>query len=138
MRFNHPAAAAAFRAVARTFGEAIRVIPLQASEYTEAMPDASRAPVDTRAVVALSPMTEPFDGARSGPGKVNTMMRLAVRRASVWFPADVYGSIGYALRIGDKIVMTDRPGRPTYTVSREPISSDRGDVAINLVQEGEE
>lgn len=136
MRFNHPAAATAFRAVARTFGEAVRIVPLRESEYAEALPDPARAPVDARAVVSLTPAMKDFDGARTGSGKASTMTRLSVRRANLWFSAEAYAALGYPLRAGDRILLTERPGEPAFTVSRVPVASDRGDVSVNLVQEG--
>lgn len=135
MRFNHPAAAAAFKAVARTFGEGVRIVPLMASEYTVAEPDALRAPANTRATIALTPAVQPMDGARGG-SQIGTSTRIAGQRATAWFPPDVYAGIGYELRHGDRIIFTERPGRPAYTVSREPVRSDRGDVTVYLVQEG--
>lgn len=133
MRFNHRTAAAAFRAVAGAFSEPIRIEPKAASEYSMAADDPARAPVDTRATVALSPAIESFNEQRQG-GKASTSARFAVREARMWFPPDTYAAIGYPLRPGDRIVFTDRPDEPAYSVARDPVSSDRGDVTVYLVE----
>lgn len=134
MRFNHNIAAAAFRAVARTFSERIRVVPLISSEYAAGIADPDRETVDTRATVALSPKVDDFDGVRQGRN-LDTNTRFAERNASIWFPPTVYAAIGYRLRTGDRIVLVERAGSPTYSVARDPVSSDRGDVTIRLVEE---
>lgn len=133
MRFNHAAAATAFRAVARAFGEAVRIEPIVSSEYADPIPDAERAPVDARATVSLSPTVKTFDGQRQGT-KINTMTRFAERTASIWFPPADYAAIGYALRAGDKVILVERAGAPAYSVARDPVSTDRGDVYVYLVE----
>lgn len=135
MRAGSSIAAAAFRAVANAFGEAIRIVPMISDEYTENSPDPERAPVDTRATVSLSPSVDNIDGARQGR-KIGSTTRFAGRDASIWFPPDVYAGIGYCLRPGDLIILVERAGEPHYSVAREPVSSDRGDVAVHLVLEG--
>ena len=134
MRFNHHLAATAFRAVARTFSERIRVVPLISSEYADGVTDPDRAAVDTRAVVALSPKVDDFDGVRQGRN-LDTNTRFSERNASIWFPTSVYAAIGYRLRPGDRIVLVERADQPAYSVARDPVSSDRGDVAVTLVEE---
>lgn len=135
MRFNHAAAATAFRAVARAFSEAVRVEPLVSSEYAEAQPDPEREAVETRATVALSPSVDNFGGVRQGT-QIQTSTRFQGCDASVWFPPSVYAGIGYALRTGDRVVLVERDGAPSYLVEREPVASDRGDVYVYLVREG--
>lgn len=134
MRFNHHLAATAFRAVARTFGERIRVVPLLSSEYAAGVADPDRAQVNTRATVALTPKVDGFDGVRQGRN-IDTSTRFAERNASIWFPPAVYAAIGYGLRTGDRIVLVERAGSPAYSVARDPVSSDRGDVMVYLVEE---
>lgn len=134
MRFNHPAAATAFRAVARAFSERVRIVPLLSSEYAEGLADPDRAVVNTRATVALSPRVDDFDGVRQGRN-LDTNTRFAERNASIWFPPAVYAAIGYRLRTGDRIVLVERAGNPAYSVARDPVSSERGDVTVYLVEE---
>lgn len=134
MRLNHHLAATAFRAVARTFSERVRVVPLLSSEYAEGVADPDRAPVNTRATVALSPRVDDFDGVRQGRN-LDTNTRFAERNASIWFPPAVYAGIGYRLRTGDRVVLVERAGQPAYSVARDPVSSDRGDVSVYLVEE---
>lgn len=134
MRLGNRAAATAFEAVARTFGEAIRIEPMVASEYATAVPDPGRPVKEARATVTLTPSVDNFDGARQGT-KLTTQTRFAQREARIWFAPDAYAAIGYVLRVGDRIVLIDRDGTPVYRVSRDPVSSDRGDVSVNLVEE---
>lgn len=137
MRSRSSIAATAFAAVARTFGEPIRIEPLLQSEYAEASPDPDRAVVTTSAVVALTPAVDGIEGRRRG-GDLQGTTTLALRKAMIWFPPAVYEGLGYALRPGDRIVLSDRPGQPRYLVEREPASSDRDDVAVYLVLEVDE
>jgi len=137
VRYNHSLAATAFAAVAGTFSEPIRIEPLLPNEYGEATPDGQRAVVTTRAVVALTPAVDGIEGRRRGSDMQGTTT-LALRKAMIWFPPAVYAGLGYGLRPGDRIVLTDRPGQPRYLVEREPVSSDRGDIAVYLVVEADE
>jgi len=137
VRFGSNIAATAFRAVARTFSEPIRIEPLVSSEYAEAAPDPARTIVLTRATVALTPTVDGLEGRRRG-SDMQGVTTLAQRKAMIWFPPAVYSSIGYELRAGDRVVLVDRPGLPRYLFSREPVSSDRGDVAAYLVIEADE
>jgi hypothetical protein len=134
VRYNHPYAATAFRAVAKVFGEAVRVEPmLPAGELKPAAPDPNRAQVTTRGVIALSPTVSDFEGVRQGRS-IDTSARVAERRASVWFDLSDYAAIGYALKPGDRVVLVTRPGAPAYVVARDPVSSDRGDIHVHLVE----
>lgn len=132
MRLGSSIAARAFAALDRSLGEPVRVLPRLASDYTEALPDPDRSVANTRAVVALTPKTGDFEGARHGTN-INTGSRLSVRSASIWLSPSTYAAIGYEVREGDQIVMAERPDEPAYTVARNPIFSDRGDVTIYLV-----
>lgn len=135
MRLGGTIAATAFEAVARTFGESVRIEPLVSSEYAAAAADPDRAIATVRATVALSPATDGLEGRRRG-SEMQGFTRLALRDARIWFsPAD-YAGIGYGLRSGDRVVLVERPGEPPYLVAREPVASDRGDVSVDLTLEG--
>jgi len=137
MRFNHPAAATAFRAVARIFGEVVRIEPLVASEYAVAVADNDRPAVAVRATVALSPTVDGLEGARRG-GEFQGMTRLAQREARIWITPNDYAAIGYDLRVSDRVILVDRAGAPSYRISRRPEISDRGDVMVHLVAEADQ
>ena len=135
MRLNSIAARTAFRAVQREFGEVVRVVPLKESDYSEPSPDPDRRQVDVFAVVSLTPTTENLDGSRKGT-KINTTTRFTQRSAAIWLRPEVYAAIGYELREGDRVLLTQRPSEPHYKVSRAPESSDRGDIIVPLVLDG--
>lgn len=135
MRFNSIAARTAFRAVQREFGETVRVEPRQEADYTDALPDPTRPARQLTAVVALTPTVEKFEGAREG-SRINTGSRISVREATIWLTPDAYAAIGYKLVEGDRVLLTERPQEPPYKLSRAPETSDRGDVVITLVVDG--
>ena len=135
MRLNSLAARTAFKAVQREFGEVVRIVPLKESDYSDDLADPSRKQVDVYAVVTLTPTTENLDGSRQGT-KINTTTRMAQREAALWLRPEVYAAIPYELREGDRVLMTKRPKEPPYKVSRAPESSDRGDIVVPLVLDG--
>lgn len=128
MRLNHPSAAIAFRAIARAFGETVRIEPMVSSEYAEAVVDTSRPVTTVRAAVALSPSVSSLDGIRG-------TSTLGLREARIWITPSDYVGIGYELRSGDRVILVERPSEPAYIVTRAPESSDRGDVTAYLVIE---
>lgn len=132
MRLGSSIAARAFAALDRTLGEPVRVVPRLVSDYGPALPDPDRSATDTRAVVALTPKTGDLEGARHGTN-INTGSRVSVRSATLWLRPSAYAAIGYEVREGDQIVLTERMNEPAYTVARNPVLSDRGDVMITLV-----
>jgi hypothetical protein len=136
VRLGSKEAATAFEAVARAFGEKVRVEPMLSSEYSVGAPDPDRAQKEVRAIVSLSPSTEGFSGARQGSRSISTMTRLASRVARIWLKPEDYAAIGYELRAGDRIVFIERPAEPPHSVAREPVASERGDVVVHLVVEG--
>ncbi|KAB2666799.1 hypothetical protein F9K91_02345 [Brucella tritici] len=135
MRPNSIAARTALRAVQRELGEFVRVVPRIQSDYSEPSPDPDRRIVDVFVVVSLTPETAPFDGSRRGT-KINTSTRLSQREAAIWFDPTIYEALKYELREGDQILLIERPNEPPYEVSRAPESSDRGDVIVSLVLDG--
>lgn len=135
MRLNSIAARTAFRAVQREFGEVVRVVPLKGRDYSDPFPDPARPQVDVFAVVTLTPTTENLDGSRQGT-KINTTTRFTQREAAIWLRPEVYAAIKYELREGDRVLLTQRPSEPPYKVSRAPESSDRGDIVVSLVLDG--
>lgn len=134
MRINSPIARTAFRAVRKTFGETVRVVPMVQSEYAEGIADQERPVKDIDAIVTLTPSVEDFSGARD-TGKIRTMTRLSSREASVWIAPEIYATIGYDLREGDGVVLVDRGNEP-FIISRVGEPSDRGDFVLNIVQDG--
>lgn len=135
MRLNSIAARTAFRAVQREFGEVVRIKPRKSSDYTEPLPDPDRPQVDVYVVVLLTPTTDNLDGSRQGT-KINTTTRFTQRSAAIWLRPEVYAAIGYELREGDRVDLIQRPSEPPYKISRAPESSDRGDVVVPIVLDG--
>lgn len=136
MRFNNPVARTAFAAVARTFGEAVRIEPRIEGTYSDDSPDPNRPLKDLSAVVSLTPMTGSLDGSRQG-SKINTTTRFTQRTATIWVTPDAYASIGYDIRVGDRVILKERRNEPPYRVGRDAEISDRGDISINLVVDGD-
>lgn len=135
MRFNSPAARTAFGAVRREFGEYVRIIPRKQSDFSDGIPDPDRPVVDAFVVVALTPETASFGGSRQGT-KINTLTRFSEREAAIWFDPSIYAALQFDLCEGDQVLLIERTNEPPYKVSRAPISSDRGDVVVSLVLDG--
>lgn len=135
MRLNSHAARTAFTAVQSAFGEVVQIEPLIQSDFSGDLADPSRKIVKVYAVVALTPKTDILDGSRQG-SKINTTTRFTQRDAAIWLRPEVYAAISYELREGDRVRMIKRPNEPPYKVSRAPESSDRGDIIVTLVLDG--
>lgn len=135
MRLNSSKAAMAFKAIARTFGEVVRIEPLIEAEYTEPKADPNRPVMEITAVVALTPVTDSFDGSRHG-NKINTGSRLSQRSATIWITPSAYASLGYALLVGDAVKLIGRQCDEHYLVARDPVISDRGDISVYLTTDG--
>lgn len=135
MRLNSLAARTAFRAVQREFGEVVQIEPLIQGELSVDLTDPSRKIVKVYAIIALTPKTDILDGSRQG-SKINTTTRFTQRDAAIWLRPEVYAAISYELREGDRVRMIGRPSEPPYKVSRAPASSDRGDIIVSLVLDG--
>ncbi|MBK3745882.1 hypothetical protein G3A39_42795 [Paraburkholderia aspalathi] len=125
----------AFRAIARATGETVRIEPRISSEYADAEADPDRPIREVTATVAFTPVTDNLDGSRQGT-KINTTARFSQRSASIWLTPNLYNGLGFEIVEGDAVVMVKRPKEPKYVVSRDPIFSDRGDVSILLVMDG--
>ncbi|WP_018261355.1 hypothetical protein [Methylobacterium sp. WSM2598] len=127
------AMAAADTVVARTFGEAVLVTPMTgAGELAARTPDPLRGSTLVRGVFSLKPGEETLQGVRRGT-ELNGMTRVAGAPAALWFPASVLAGLPHALRPGDRITLTERPGEPVYElVKRGP--SDLDDQTWPLVR----
>lgn len=111
----------------RQFGEGIRVIPQIGDQYTKT-PDPERPAVEgLRATVARAPQARPtdFNGTARNGAPVSSSP------AELWIDRAAYAAIGYPLRRGDIIELTDDPTAPRYTVGAVN-PGDGGDVQIIL------
>ncbi len=135
MRLNSLAVRTAFKAVQREFGEVVQIEPLKQGDFSDELSDPSRIIVRVYAVVALTPKTDILDGSRQG-SKINTTARFSQRDAAIWLCPEVFAAIPYELREGDRVRMIQRPNEPPYKLSRAPESSDRGDIVISLILDG--
>lgn len=132
MRLNDPRALAVFRAVERAFGEPVRVEPQVENQHTGKKPDPDRAAIATRATLAISPSVVPFDGNPIGT-RINTGSRVVTQDVSAFFRPETYAALGYDLMPGDRVFAIERDA--AFTVTRDPVSSDRGDIVVYLVHD---
>lgn len=132
MRLNSGLVNGSLRLLSQTFGEPVRITPRKESEYSGSSLDASRAPVDVRAIVALTPMTEAVDGLRRG-GPIPMTGRRTARAATIWINPTAYAAIGYDIAPGDAVTLLERSKEALYRVSVYPEFSDRGDAVIHLI-----
>jgi len=114
------------------FGEAVRIEPRVASQYTERATDPTRPAKDVVAVVSFGIASDNFIGQRTGV-RIDTSSKIALRTAEVWMSAASYAALGYEVQKQDAVVMTDQAGQPVYSVSR--VTPDAGGVTLILTGE---
>lgn len=125
--------ALAGRAVSAVFGEAILVKPTIKSEYRAGVPDPDRPEHETRGEFALEFDTEDLRGQRLR-GEFAGVGRIVNAAAYVKVTDAEYAKLGYAVRNGDRVALTDRAGVPVYEVaSVHPL--DCGDHLLVLTKD---
>ena len=119
------------RAVERAWQEAARFEPQTVSEYGGASPDATR-PV--RADVPVVRSRQDQDGRLAGQRRGSEFQGSIVSSSQterLFLTAETYAGLGYALRVNDHVVLTDRPGAPRMRVVNVN-EQDAGDTTIHL------
>ncbi|UYZ08560.1 hypothetical protein CFBP5507_06040 [Agrobacterium salinitolerans] len=109
------------------FGEGIKIIPRAGDEYTSA-PDPERPSQEgIRATVARAPGSKPA----TYRGSQRTSADIHSSPAEIWIDRAAYAALGYELRRGDIIELTDDDPATRYTVGSVG-RGDGGDVRIIL------
>lgn len=120
------------RAVNRQWGEEIALQPAIPGEYTEWQPDPQRTETTVRGIFSSEFSSEDLRGERL-KGEFAGVGRIAVGESCVLLMAEVYASLGYQLRAGDRLVLIERSGKPSYVVSaNHPL--DEGDALLVLTR----
>jgi hypothetical protein len=109
-----------------TFGEDIRIEPMATGNYAFA-PDPVRLACTARAVVSRAPQT----AATNFPSTNRKSAQLAAGPTEAWLAAAALAGLGYALRKGDVIALTEDAGEPRYTITAVFIT-DQGDARLLL------
>lgn len=114
-------------AMDQVFGEAIRVLPQRVGgNYGVGAPDPARPPLDTRAIISRAPNTGKLDFARTSRAGVE----LSLAPSECWVDRAAYAALGYAIRPGDIIVLTDKGGVCVTVSNVAP--GDHRDIVIHF------
>lgn len=114
-------------AMDHVFGEAILVLPQRVGgNYGAGAPDPARPPLDTRAIISRAPNIAKLDFARTSRAGVE----LSLAPSECWMDRAAYATLGYAIRPGDIIELTDKGG-VRVTVSNVALGDHR-DIVIHF------
>ena len=113
-------------AMDQVFGEAIRVLPQRGGNYGAGAPDPARPAFDTRAIISRAPNTGKLDFARTSRAGAE----LSLAPSECWMDRAAYALLGYAIRPGDIIALTEKGG-VRVTVSNVALGDHR-DIVIHF------
>lgn len=114
-------------AMDQVFGEAIRVLPQRVGgNYGAGAPDPARPPLDTRAIISRAPNTGKLDFARTSRAGVE----LSLAPSECWMDRAAYAALGYAIRPGDIIALTEKGGVRVTVSNVAP--GDHRDIVIHF------
>jgi hypothetical protein len=122
------------RAVNSQWGEACRFSPMVRSEFTSAQADPARAAVTVLGIFTLEPKEDGVDlrGQRLR-GEFSGVSRVDLPGPRLKIMAEEAAKIGFRPRQGDQVILTERAGRPTYTIA-DVTDDDVGDLLMYLTQ----
>lgn len=111
-----------------SFGEGVRVIPMVGDGNYSSAADQSRPAATVRATVGRAPGVKPTDFNNSNRNGAP----LATAPLEIWIDRAAYDALGYELRRGDRIEITeDGTPPPSYAIAAAH-KGDNGDVQIIL------
>lgn len=121
----------AARAVERTWREVARFEPQAISEYGGASADATR-PIRSAVPVIRSRQDQDgrLSGQRRGSGYQGSVVT-ASQTERLFLTRETYAALGYALKVNDHVVLTDRPGLPRWRIA-SVAEQDAEDVTLHL------
>ena len=99
-----------------TFGERVLIRPRSVDQHSGDMADAARPERTVLARFGRMPETDDIGGA--APARETGLTTVAGAAAAVTLRAAVVVALGFSVRRGDKVVLVDRSGAPSYTVAR--------------------
>lgn len=117
-------------------GEPVQILP-QAARNRHGLGAADNTR-PTRTVVGVftkAPAGEPFEGTRRG-GDPRGFTTFSGQETRLWLSAEVYASLGYALRKDDVIALVDRAGQ-RWQIAKAGPASDVGDITLILTAESD-
>lgn len=130
------AAARAANAVqVAVFGEPVRIEPqVTHHNFGTTGADNTRPARDVRGVFTKAPDSETLEGSRRGADGRGTT-RFAGFETRLLLTKEVYGSLTYAIRAGDIVVLTERANERWCVVKADP-PDDLGDINLILAVDG--
>lgn len=119
-------------AILSAFGEAeaATLRPRTRSEFAEGA-DSLRPDRPIRGVFSEAHDTAQLRGAAMS-AEHSGVTRLSLQMAEFWLPASEIAALPYAIRQGDRLVLSGRAGSPAFTVS-DIQRTDTGDLNLILV-----
>jgi hypothetical protein len=130
------AARAADAVQACVFGEPVQILPQVArNRHGLAGTDNTRPVMTVTGVFTKAPDSEALEGTRKG-SDARGFTSFSGYETKLWLSAEVYGSLGYALRKDDVIALVDRAGQRWQIVKAGP-ATDVGDITLILADESE-
>lgn len=120
-------------ALATAFGEVALHTPRTSSGYTSRATDPDRLGGTIRGVFSAGEALERLKGETQG-GEFSGLTRSSSLSSQFWMSAAARADAPSALKVGDAIAFTERPGSPVYAITRIE-ESDRGDANLILAIE---
>lgn len=120
-------------AIGDVFHEEAVLRPRRSSQYAERAVDPDRGQALVFGVFSAGPADGELKGQAVG-AKFTGSTRISSMSAEFWIPRVEVEQMVHRPQKGDAIILTERPGCPTYAISQvEP--SDMGDLNLILVRD---
>jgi predicted GNAT superfamily acetyltransferase len=116
MSFRARMTAATGVAADTAFAESVLIRPMVVDQHLGATADPGRPESTVAGRFGRTPEVDDLGGA--APKRDTGVATVAGADAAVTLRAAVAAGLGYSLRRGDKVVLTERTGAPSYTVVR--------------------
>jgi predicted GNAT superfamily acetyltransferase len=98
------------------FAESVLIRPMVVNQHVGATADPARPERTVAGRFGRTPEVDDLSGA--APNRDGGLSTVAGADAAVTLRAAVAAGLGYSLRRGDKVVLLERAGAPSYTVVR--------------------
>lgn len=115
-------------------GEPVQILPqLARNRHGFGGADNTRPVKTVTGVFTKAADSEPLEGTRRG-GDPRGFTTFSGQETRLWLSAEVYASLGYALRKDDAIALVDRAGQ-RWQIAKAGPASDVGDITLILTAE---
>jgi len=122
--------------VANLYGEVATHIPRQGIGYATPGADPIRQEQPLTVVAAISPGIDLLTGTRAQGGAIAGGSQIATAKSEIWINATQLEALLYPVAHKDLIVLTSRPGSPTFEISVPPTKNHMGDMRLLVTAVG--